>query len=156
MILNIPLLHFGAEAQVDKGGRFLIGGDIYHNTANLNLNDSIPDQLTDQRTGYVINAKYGTLSKKGDWTFQLYYAHLQKFSVVDYFAQNDWARWDFSSIGASGSRLSNFMGIEYRIGYAFGPKFDLIFRGYYVKQLEREGRLKEDGSRVRLDLNIGF
>ena len=86
----------------------------------------------------------------------MYYANLQKFAIVDYFAQNDWARWDYSSKDAAGSRISNFHGIEVRIGYAFKNKFNLILRSYIVEEIIKTEDFKENGSRIRLDLNIGF
>ena len=118
--------------------------------------DSIPQQLRAEKEGWVFTAKLGQLKKRGDWQLNVYYAHLAKYSIVDYFAQNDWARWDYSSIGASGSRLSNFHGVEVRVGYALQEKFNLILRTYFVEQLVAEGDFLEDGSRIRLDLNIGF
>ena len=118
--------------------------------------DSIVDPLKDQKNGVVLSLKYGQLKTKGDWAVHLYYASLQKFSIVDYFAQNDWARWDYSSVGASGSRLSNFQGVEIRLSYLIKEKFNLILRTYFVEQLMALGAFREDGSRIRLELNMDF
>ena len=106
--------------------------------------------------GVVWNVKLGQLKKKNDWQFHLYYAYLEQFSIVDYFAQNDWARWDYSFMEAAGSRLSNFHGVEIRVGYTLKENFNLILRTYFVEQLVEQGDFKETGSRIRLDLNIGF
>ena len=155
-LLDYKIFHLGSEAVISKKHNLRLSAELYTNLQNYDNRAEIPSQLRDQTNGFVITAKYGKLKKKGDFTVDLYYAYLERFAIVDYFAQNDWARWDYSGFDASGSRLSNFHGVELRIGYAFKEKFNLIFRAYQVEQLVAEGLTTENGSRVRLDLNIGF
>ena len=155
-ILDYKIFHFGSEATLSNKYELRVGADLYMNMKDYRGRNEIPDQLRDQRNGFVFTAKYGKLKKKGDFIVDLYYAYLERFAIVDYFAQNDWARWDYSSFGANGARLSNFHGVELRIGYAFKEKFNLIFRAYQVEQLVTQGSAKENGSRIRLDMNIGF
>lgn len=152
--LNYTIFHFGINYKMKH--KFKVGLDYYNNLSNYTSNDSITENLKNQKQGLVVNVKYGALKKKSDWLIQLTYAHIQKFAVVDYFAQNDWGRWDYSSNNATGSRLSNFGGIETKIGYAFSNKFNLVLRAYYIEQLVKIGQSKENGYRIRLDLNIGF
>ena len=152
--LNYSILHLGGDVAITN--KLNVGLEFYNNFEDYSNHDSIPSILKEQRKGFVTSIKYGKIKKKGDWHVHLYYANLQKFAIVDFFAQNDWARWDYSSIGATGSRLSNFQGIELQIGYALKEKFNLILRTYFVEELIQSGSFKENGSRIRLDLNIGF
>lgn len=154
--LDYTILHLGCNLELVKSSKVKLGIEYYFNVEDYSNLDSIPSNLKDQKKGFIISAKYGHLKKKGDWLIHLYYANLQKYAIVDYFAQNDWVRWDYSSIGATGSRISNFEGIEIRLGYAINEKFNLILRSYFVEELVNIGSFKENGSRIRLDLNIGF
>ncbi len=133
-----------------------IGAELYNNFVDYGKNDSVPLSMQSETFGWVINAKLGKTKAKGDWALWLYYANLEKYSIVDYFAQNDWARWDYSSTGSTGSKISNFRGIESRIIYTFGPKFNLTLRIYYTERLMKEGIANGRNSRARLDLNIKF
>ncbi len=140
------------------GGKrpFSIGADVYHNTTDYPAGRPIPALLQDERTGFVFYLKYGKLANKGDYSAQAFYANIQKYSVVDYLAQNDWARWDYSQFGVSGARLSNFHGFELRFGYQLTKAINLISRFYLVEQLVKLGDAKESGSRFRIDLNAKF
>ncbi len=154
--LDYSIFHLGLDVQITNKPKVSLGIELYHNYEDYSNHDSIPSKLKDQKSGLVISAKYGKVKRKGDWLIHLYYANLAKFAIVDYFAQNDWARWDYSSINATGSRISNFHGLELRIGYALNEKFNLILRSYFVEELIQMGNFKENGNRIRLDLNIGF
>ncbi|MFT5168775.1 MAG: hypothetical protein ACI8P3_004020 [Saprospiraceae bacterium] len=154
--LNYSIFHLGCDVEIANKPKLNLGVEFYNNFEDYSNHDSIPSILKGQKKGFVISIRYGEIKKKGDWLVHLYYANVQKFAIVDYFAQNDWARWDYSSIGATGSRISNFQGIELKIGYAFKEKFNLILRSYFVEELIQSGNFKENGNRVRLDLNIGF
>ena len=86
--------------------------------------------------------------------FKLIYASLQRFSIVDYMAQNDWARWDYSSNNSPDGRLSNFQGIEITTGYSISDKMNIIAKYYFVEQLVPYGQSLENGQRFRIDLNM--
>ena len=155
--LDYKIFHWGMRGILLKEPKLQLCVDYYYNFENYELHDSISiNNMENEKRGFVISAKLGALEEKGDWTIHLYYANLEKYSIVDYFAQNDWARWDYSSNGATGSRLSNFQGGELRIGHAIGKKFNLILRTYLVEELKPQGAYRESGKRIRLDLNIGF
>lgn len=154
--LSYTLFHLGGKLNILKKPQLNLSADFYYNLQDYSKLDSVPANLQNQRQGLVVTAKLGKIKKKGDWAVHLYYAYLERFAIVDYFAQNDWARWDYSSVGATGSRLSNFQGVELRIVYAFAKKFNLNLRTYLVEQLVAQGGFRETGSRIRLDLNIGF
>lgn len=155
--LDYSLVHIGAEIKILKKPLLSLGLEIYDNVQDYSDHDFIVDEFQDQTQGGVVSAKLGNLEKKGDWQFHLYYANLQKFAVVDYFAQNDWVRWDYSGQNASGSRITNFQGFEFRIGYLIKKNFNLILRAYMVESLvSLEDEFAERGNRVRIDLNIKF
>ena len=154
--LDYSIAHLGSEITIHRPLQINVGMELYRNFQNYTHLDSIPTNLKDQTSGFVLSIAHGKTKEKGDWLLSLSYAHLQKFAIVDYFAQNDWSRWDYSSIGASGSRISNFQGVELKLGYAIQDHFNLILRSYFVEQLIKLGNFKEYGNRIRLDLNIGF
>lgn len=155
--LDYSILHLGSNFKLSKKPEISLGFELYSNVEDYSDHQFILSQFKEQKQGAVISAKLGSLKKKGDWHFHIYYAHLQRFAVVDYFAQNDWVRWDYSSQGASGSRITNFQGFEFQIGYLIKENFNLILRAYTVKSLvSLENEFEERGQRVRLDLNIKF
>lgn len=133
-----------------------ITADIMLNLENYTDSTIIANQHQDQTTGYVVGAELGQLKDKKNYMLGVYYAHIEKYSVVDYFAQDDWLRWGYSS--ASGTRSSNFEGVELRAGYAFGPKFNLLARTYLCNGIVANTPQSdiETANRFRLDLNIAF
>jgi hypothetical protein len=134
------------------------GGDVMINTTDYSADSLIVKSgLQDDKTGFVIFAELGSLKDKGNWLVGLYYSHIEKYAVVDYLAQDDWVRWGFSN-GASGTRSSNLGGEEIRLGYAFGPKFNILGRMYLVKGISASSPTStiEEANRFRIDFNIGF
>ena len=130
--------------------------DYYHNLQDYNKNDSIPDNLKDQRTGWVISVRIGKLKKKGDWKFRVTLQQLERYSAVDYFAQNDWARWDYSSFDSPDGRLTNYKGLELMAGYMISDYIKVNTRYFAVEQLVPYGPFAETGQRIRFDIDIGF
>ena len=102
----------------------------------------------------MIGVQYGKLKTKNNWLFKVTYANLQRYSVVDFMAQNDWARWDYSAQNSPDGRLSNLNGAEFVTAYSLSKKIDLVMKYYIVKQLISYGTEKETGQRVRFDLNM--
>ncbi len=98
----------------------------------------------------------GSIREKNQWLIAYIYAHIEKYAVVDYFAQDDWHRWGFS--GATGTRSSNFVGHEIRLAYAIGHKFNIMLRTYFVEGIAKATPASqiEQANRIRLDINIGF
>ena len=109
--------------------------------------------LHDKKTGMVASLKLGGVSSSGDWLLGYYYARIEKFAVVPYFAQDNWMRWGF---GSTGTRSANFKGHEFRLGYGLGKKSNLIFKVCLVEASDKDGTHIENGNRMRLDYNIGF
>ena len=109
----------------------------------------------DQKDGFVASLLYGGLKAKGDWLAGYYFARIEKYAVVARFAQDDWLRWG----GVTDTRSSNFAGHELRLAYALGPSFNVVSRLYVVEGLRSETAAsvdKEDGRRLRVDLNVAF
>lgn len=154
--MDYAIMHLGLNFQVASKPHVSIGFDYYQNFEKLSEHDEITSDMSNQHRAEVVNIKIGKLNAKGQWSTSIYLAHIEKYAIVDYFAQNDWARWDYSSTGAAGSRLSNFQGIEVRTGYALADNTNLILRIYSVEQLVTESPEKENGNRVRIDLNVKF
>ncbi|MEH6763041.1 MAG: putative porin [Aequorivita antarctica] len=154
--IDYAIVHMGTKVDILKNPKITAGFDYYQNVKDYNGNDSIPKQLQSQKTAYVANACIGKLDKKGDWKIQLTYTYLERFAVVDYLAQNDWARWDYSSQNSPDGRLTNFKGLEIMAGYALAENMDLRLRFFTVEQIVTYGIAKENGNRIRLDFNIGF
>lgn len=154
--LNYSIIHVGSLIKPSKKVPFSLGLEYYLNTENYQDVENIPASLKDQKAGYVLSAAYGSLKEKGDWLIYLAYADIQRFAIVDYFAQNDYARWDYSSMNAKGSRLSNFRGIELKFVYNVKKNLNLNLRTYFIEQIVKTGISKENGNRIRLDLNAKF
>jgi len=154
--LDYTIFHMGIDIAPSPILNTVLSLEWYHNLENYDSHSSINSIYKDQKTGYVVSLKYGDVKEKGNYLFHLYYAHLAKYAIVDYFAQNDWVRWDYSSFGATGSRISNFEGVELQLGYAIDQKFNLILRAYWVEELISLSEFRENGNRIRLDMNIGF
>jgi len=133
-----------------------VTADVMLNLEDYTDSTIVANNHQDQTTGYVVGAELGQLKDKKDFMLGVYYAHIEKYSVVDYFAQDDWLRWGYS--GASGTRSSNFEGMELRAGYAFGPKFNLLARTYLCNGIVANTPQSEieTANRFRLDLNIAF
>ena len=154
--IDYAIIHLGTKVEILKNPKVTAGFDYYQNVQDYNNNDSIPKFLQKQKTGYVANAGIGKLDKKGDWKVELTYSYMERFAAVDYLAQADWARWDYSSTGSPDSRLTNFKGLEIMAGYALAENMDLRVRFFTVEQIVPYGIAKENGNRIRLDFNIGF
>ena len=153
--MDYAIAHIGTNIELLKHPKINVGFDYYYNTKSYN-NNNIPQQLKNQKQGFVSNFSIGNLVKKGDWKFQLTHTYLEKFAAVDFLAQNDWARWDYSSQGSSDGRLTNFKGLELAGGYAIDKNIILKLRYFTVNQIVILGMEHENGNRIRLDFNINF
>ncbi|RMA64580.1 putative porin [Ulvibacter antarcticus] len=154
--LDYVIFHAGTSVEVLKKPSTSVSLDYYQNLEDYTANDSIPKILKDQKTGLVGSISVGKLKKKNDWAVQLTYVNLERYAAVDFFAQNDWARWDYSSQGSADGRLTNFKGFELSAGYNLDANMNLKLRYFNVDQLIPVGSFSETNSRVRLDFNIGF
>jgi len=151
---DYAILHVGTRLNLMKKPLLNIEFDYYNNFQNYDQTDSIPTSFKEQKSGLVIGLKCGALKQKGDWMFEASYANLQQYSAVDFMAQNDWARWDYSSFGSPDGRLTNFNGIELVAGFMIDKRVSLKMKCYLVEQIIPYGITKETGNRIRLDLDI--
>ncbi len=154
--LDYTILHLGAQSRLAQSPLIVLGLDYYLNTKDLGDIGSVPEPFKEQKTGITTQLSIGDLTHKGSWQGQLTYAYLERFAAVDFLAQNDWARWDYSSQGSPDGRLTNMRGIELMAGYALNEHMNLVLKVYSVKQIIPFGIQKETGDRIRLDLNIRF
>jgi len=162
--LDYNIFNTGIKLGLDIGMPLSFGFDFMINLVdygNEKYKNIVKDYLKDEKTGFVASVKLGSLKKQGDWTLAYYFTQIQKYSVVDYFAQDDWIRWNYSDAegeGLTGARSSNFGGSEIRLGYAFGSGFNCVLRTYLVEALVKKGgssdKALETGNRIRLDFNI--
>ena len=132
-----------------------IAGNGILNLAKLNDNPNVVDNdHQNETTGYRATFETGKLKAAKDYLLSVTCAHVEKYSVLDYFAQDDWMRWGFSG-GAGGS---NFKGLELRAAYAFGPNLNLVARTYLIKGIapNKPEATLETNHRFRLDLNVAF
>lgn len=154
--LDYSIFHIGASLQLLANPAVRVEFDFYHNTKDYGGNDSIPSTLKDQKEGIVVAASYGKLRQPTDWMLKASIASMQQYAAVDFVAQNDWARWDYSSVGSPDGRLTNFKGIEILVGYMVDEHLSLKMKYYIVEQIIPYGLNKETGSRIRLDSDITF
>ena len=128
--------------------------DYYYNIRNYENNINIEQEFKNQKTGYTIGIQFGNLNTSKNWMYKLTYAYLERYSILDYMAQNDWARWDYSSSNSPDGRLSNLKGVEAVIAYSISDKINLVTKYYIVEQLIPFGTNKENGQRIRFDINV--
>ena len=155
-LLDYSVINLGSTFYPIQNFDLELGFELFSNAEDYSSHADVPDHLKDERFAYVLNLGYGKKGKKNNTFVRLSYAHMDKFAIVDYFAQNDWARWDYSSAGAAGSRLTNFEGLELRVDYYLEDNMQLVFRAYTVEQLVTTADFTETGLRVRLDLDMNF
>jgi len=151
---DYKIVHLGAKALVLQQPKISLGIDIYQNLQNYKNNQLIPDDLKNQRTGIVFNALFGSLDKKGNMAFGLDVTYLERYAAVDFIAQNDWVRWDYSSQGSRDGRLTNYKGISLMTGYRISKLLQVKVRYFKVEQLIPYGPSLENGDRIRLDLDF--
>ena len=125
---------------------FLLGFDYILNLKNYDLNENILSTYKDQKNGYTGSLKYNLEKFQIGYT----YAHIEKYAVIDYFAQDDWLRWGNSNM----TRTSNFKGHEISAKYNLNNNFNIVFRAFLVEGIKTTSTNLETGTRVRLDLNI--
>ncbi len=154
--MNYAIFNLGANGTLLKKCKLKWTFDYYMNMIDYSQNENITDVMKNEVQGYSASLSYGALNNRRDWLVMLTYANMGRYSAVDYFAQNDWARWDYSSNGSKDGRLTNFQGIRFTMGYAIRKKFILKLNYYKVEQLKSLNVSKETGDRIRLDLDIKF
>lgn len=152
--LDYTIFSLGGYIKLSHSPLVKIEGDWYHNFEDYSNNDSIPQNLQSQKKGLTLAASYGQLSSKGDWLVKVTYTNLQRFAALDFMAQNDWARWDYSDYDSPDGRLTNFKGAEFTLGTKIDDNIVLKTKYYLVQQLVALGDFKETGQRIRFDIDI--
>lgn len=153
--LDYAILHVGSKVNLPTKLPVSIDAD-YYNNINKTHHKVVTSEFIGQDQGFTIGLGIGELKKQGDWMIKPTYCYIQKYAIVDFLAQNDWARWDYSNIGSPDGRLSNMQGIEVVGAYAIDKNILLIMKYYQVQQLVSSGISTETGSRIRLDLDVKF
>jgi len=153
---NYTIFQLGAEALIFEHPRITVGMDLYQNLQNYKDNDHIPEDLKDQKKGFVTSVVLGSLDKKGDFALGAYYTYMERYAAVDFIAQNDWVRWDYSGQGSRDGRLTNMKGLELMTGYRISKMLQLKMRCFIVDQLIQYGPSLENGNRIRLDIDFRF
>jgi hypothetical protein len=134
-----------------------LGADYLHNSQSYSANDL--DAFTayhqDDVDGFVLQAVYGSVRKRGDWLLGLYYARLEALSIHNSYAQDDWVRWGSSDQTSA----SNMKGPEFRAGMSLGHNMNLIARLFIVDGIEKDlpnDVRSQTGNRARIDFNWSF
>lgn len=154
--MNYSIVHIGTKIELIKKPKIAVAFDYYQNIEDYNDNEFISQKFKDQKQGFISGVSIGKLEKKGDLNLHLTYTYLERFAAVDFLAQNDWARWDYSSQGSPDGRLTNFKGFEIMVGYALDKNMNLNMRYFNVDQIKPFELVKETGNRIRFDFNIAF
>ena len=155
-VFDSSILNLGTNISLLKSHDFNLGIDYYANVKDYSDNGFISSNFKNQKNGFVTSLNLGDLRNKNDWKFKATYSYLEKYAAVDFLAQNDWARWDYSSFDSPDGRLTNFKGIELVASYLLDKNMKLTLKYYKVKQLVPNGISKETGDRIRLDFDIKF
>jgi hypothetical protein len=136
---------------------YYVGIDYDRNLKNYA--DAAPGSFSefhqDDRDGYVLEAAFGDKGKKGDWLFGYFYSYLEALAVHSSYIADDWVRWG----NANQVRATNLKGSEFRASYNFRDNVNINGRLFFVEAidlLEPGDTSKEDGNRLRIDLNWTF
>ncbi len=152
--LDYSIVHVGSRLNLIPKNELTLEVDYYQNLENLSQNDSIPTAFVDQKKGLTISMRIGDLDQRGNWFFRTSYNYQERYAAVDFLAQNDWARWDYSSQGSPDGRLTNYKGFEFLVAYAITKNIDVQSRWFFVEQIIPLGAFRETNNRVRFDINI--
>lgn len=150
-LMQYSILHLRGKLKISD---FSFDIDYYNNLRNYDNDNYIPEEFRNQKSGYTIGVQYGQLNSAKKWMHKLTFVYLERYSILDYMAQNDWARWDYSSSNSPDGRLSNYNDIEAVIGYSITEKINFVSKYYFVEQLIAFGNHKENGQRFRFDINV--
>ncbi len=151
--LDYSIFHLGAKMKVLSSDKLWIDADYYHNLEDYSSNVFISTPFKNEKQGFSIGIQYGQLYNAKDWKIKVTYTSLQRYAALDYMAQNDWARWDYSVYNSPDGRLTNFQGAELVVAYNITKKVNIVSKYYLVNQLVPTGEYLETGQRIRFDLN---
>jgi len=155
-LLDYSIFHIGTKVKLFPKPVINFELDVYHNIEDYDSIELVSNNFKKEKNGFTSAISIGSLKEKNDFLIKVTYTHMERFSAVDFLAQNDWVRWDYSSSGSPDGRLTNFKGFELTAGFVIAKKLTLKLRYYNVNQIITIGETKENGNRLRLDLDIGF
>ena len=153
---NYKILHLGSAFNLLANRKLVFELEYSRNIENYDSQQLIASEFKNQKNGYVVAVQYNRLDKKRDWFLKLSYAYLEQYAALDYLAQNDWARWDYSAYESPDGRLTNLKGIEFVAAYQVDDRVKLTMKYYKVDQLLSYGVEKENGDRIRFDIDARF
>ena len=154
--LDYSIFHVGSRLNIWPKHHLAFEFDYYKNLYEHELHDSVVPIFKSEDSGVTLSLNYGYLENKNDWQVKATYTLLERYAIVDFMAQNDWARWSYSSFGSPDGRLSNFQGVELVLGYKVAKKVVLKMKYYLVEQLLSEQSALENGQRIRFDIDVKF
>ena len=148
-VLGINYQIFSAFAQFKMNNGINLNIDYFNNLEDLK--GLVDPNYEDQKTGFAATVGYA-FSKK--FSAKASYAQIQKYAVVDMFAQDDWVRWG----NAIMTRSSNFGGFGVALKYNLAKNFNTQLKFWNVKGLVKPTGATdlETGTRIRWDFNIKF
>ncbi len=146
-VMNYTILPFNLQFSMKNG--FALGADYIMNMEDYK--GKVDANYEDQKTGMDFYAKYKINDK---WSVKATYASIQKYAVIDYYAQDDWVRWGNSNM----TRSSNFAGFGVALKYNIAKHFNTQLKFWNVKGIAKPtgASALETGTRIRWDFNIKF
>jgi len=147
--LGVNYQIFSIFAQFKMQNSFNINFDYFMNLEDYK--DKVDPEFENQKTGISVTAGY-SLSRK--LSAKISYAQIQKYAVIDKFAQDDWMRWGDNTM----TRSSNYGGFGIVFKYRIAGNMNTQLKYWNVTGLKKgTGDTDlETGSRIRLDFNIKF
>ena len=154
--MDYSILNLGTKIRLLAKKPLSLEFDYYQNIEDYSTNSSIEARFAEERSAYAVGIQWGTLKQADSWLFKCTYTNIERYAILDYMAQNDCGRWDYSAYNSPYGRLSNYEGIELVAAYAISEKLNLVAKYYWIEQLIPIGSVRENGQRFRLDLNVSL
>lgn len=134
---------------------FKFNFDYFHNFQNLK--NKVDPAWQDEKNGFLISASYKFYRRK--FLAKISYTEIEKYAVIDRFAQNDWVAWQTrDSNGIQYTRGSNFGGFAFSLNYRINPEISTRIQFWKVETLQKASfdKTPETGTRIRIDFNMKF
>lgn len=161
-----------AKLQLKKFNHLTFMADYYYNLKDYKTNpvshtikdaqgkDSFTDldayddktapDFTNQKTGFIGTISLGEWDKPKGLQLGISYFYLEKYAVMDYFAQDDSSRW----------ASSNIKGWETAIAYRLSKFMNLRARWFLTSEIKGLRGVHPDfnrsGNRFRIDVTLNF
>lgn len=151
-----PLFYYPSVKLIQpiRGGEFYVLGEAFLELKRLSVMDSLLAQADDERTGGMLKVGYEHDTKRSHYEMSLNYTYMPRFAAIDYFAQNDWARWNYSGQGSPKANLTNIQGVELVFKYHINEKTNILFKYFNASRITKTGPNRESNDRFRIDFNV--